>query len=207
MNDFRLADERYAEITVRQMLNHSSECPMKRTTSILLPSVLEDLMDAAVVVSGLRSIVGARSTLALVLTISIAAPATAQSAEDREAIIQTSLDYGEGWYEGNAERMDRALHPELAKRMVYTDRRTGRSRLNQQSAMTLVRSTRAGGGKNAQVADRSSTVTILDVFENAAVVKVDGPEWVDYLHLAKWNGRWVIVNVVWELKPESRGQE
>ncbi len=164
-------------------------------------------MDAAVAIPGLRNILNACVTFAMPLTFVLAAPAAAQSAEDREAIIRTSLDYGEGWYEGNAERMDRALHPELAKRMVYTDRRTGRSRLNQQSAMTLVRSTRAGGGKNAQVADRTSTVTILDVFENAAVVKVDGPEWVDYLQLAKWNGRWVIVNVVWELKPESRGPE
>jgi hypothetical protein len=44
-------------------------------------------------------------------------------------------------------------------------------------------------------------VTILDVFENAASVKVIASEWVDYLHMAKFNGHWVIVNVLWELKP------
>ncbi len=32
---------------------------------------------------------------------------------DREAITATALDYAEGWYEGNAERMERALHPDL----------------------------------------------------------------------------------------------
>jgi hypothetical protein len=27
--------------------------------------------------------------------------------------------------------------------------------------------------------------------------------WIDYMHMAKWNGRWVIVNVLWELKPQA----
>src|SRR5918912_821839 len=66
---------------------------------------------------------------------------------DREAIKATALDYIEGWYEGNAERMERALHPELAKRIVRTDPKTGNSQLGQMSAMTLVLGTRAGGGK------------------------------------------------------------
>lgn len=131
-------------------------------------------------------------------------PAAAQSPEEAKAIKAAALDYGEGWYEANAERMARALHPELAKRMVFTDSRTGRSRLSQQSAMTLVENTRAGGGKDSPVKERHSEVTILDVFENAAVVKVAGPEWVDYLQMAKWNSRWVIVNVLWELRPETR---
>ena len=44
----------------------------------------------------------------------------------------------------------------------------------------------------------SIEVKILDVYENAAVVRIDGPQWVDYLQMAKWNGEWVIVNVLWE---------
>ena len=28
-------------------------------------------------------------------------------------------------------------------------------------------------------------------------------DWVDYLQLAKVDGRWVIVNVLWERKPEN----
>jgi hypothetical protein len=44
---------------------------------------------------------------------------------------------------------------------------------------------------------------ILDVYENAASVKVVASDWIDYLHLAKWNGSWKIVNVLWELKPRQ----
>lgn len=37
---------------------------------------------------------------------------------DRTAIKQAALDYIEGWYEGNAERMEKALHTDLTKRGV-----------------------------------------------------------------------------------------
>ncbi len=121
------------------------------------------------------------------------------SPADQAAIKQTALDYIEGWYEGNAERMERALHPELAKRIVRTNDK-GQSRLNQTSAMNLVRDTREGYGKNTSKDKQQKDVMILDVFENAASVKLVASDWIDYLHIAKFNGRWVIINVLWELK-------
>jgi hypothetical protein len=127
----------------------------------------------------------------------------AASDTDQAAIKQTALDYLEGWYEGNAERMERALHPELAKRIVRTNQE-GHSRLDQMSAMSLVQGTRRGGGKNTPKERQQKDVTILDVFENAASVKVVASDWIDFLHLAKFNGRWVIVNVLWELKPAKK---
>jgi hypothetical protein len=124
----------------------------------------------------------------------------AQTAADSSAIRQTALDYIEGYYDGDGARMERALHPELAKRIVRTNEQ-GRSQLGQMSAMSLVMGTRAGGGKDTPVANRRKDVTILDIYRNAASAKIDASDWVDYLHLAKWNGRWVIVNVLWELHP------
>ena len=137
------------------------------------------------------------------LLFAFASGAHAQSPADAAAIKQTALDYIEGWYEGNAERMERALHPELAKRIVRTNK-DGMSSLNQMSAMSLVQGTKAGYGKKIPKEKQQKDVTILDVFENAASVKVVASDWVDYLQMAKWNGRWVIVNVLWELKPKEK---
>jgi hypothetical protein len=137
------------------------------------------------------------------LLVALATDARAQSQSDAAAIKQTALDYIEGWYEGNTERMERALHPELAKRIVRTDKE-GRSMLGQMSAMSLVQGTGRGGGKQTPKERQQKDVTILDVFENAASVKVVASDWVDYLHMAKAGGRWVIVNVLWELKPEKK---
>ena len=124
---------------------------------------------------------------------------------DKEAIKQTALDYIEGWYEGNPDRMERALSPDLAKRIVRTDPQ-GRSMLQQMSAMGLVQNVKRGGGKNTPKERQQKDLTILDVFENAACVKIVASDWVDYLQLARFNGRWVIVNVLWELKPQPKPQ-
>jgi len=134
---------------------------------------------------------------------SMAAPVSARVEEnaDAAAIKQAALDYAEGWYEGNAERMERALHPELAKRIVRTDAASGRSRLDQMSAMSLVQGTRAGFGTKVAKEKQQKDVTILDVFGGAASVKLVMVDWIDYLHVGKVNGKWVIVNVLWELKP------
>jgi len=76
--------------------------------------------------------------------------------------------------------------------------------LDQMSAMSLVMGTRRGGGKQTPKEKQQKDVTILDVFENAASAKIVASDWVDYLQLARWNGRWVIVNVLWELKPPPK---
>jgi hypothetical protein len=47
-------------------------------------------------------------------------------------------------------------------------------------------------------------VVVLDIYQNAASVRATMSGWLDYLHMAKWNGRWVIVNVLWEQKPPGR---
>src|SRR3954462_15162389 len=109
--------------------------------------------------------------LALFLLVGFA-DARAQSAADTAAIRGTALDYIDGWYAGDGARMERALHPELAKRIVRTDS-LGRSRLDSQSAMTLVQNTRNGGGKDTPAADRHDDVRILDNYQNAASVRVD----------------------------------
>jgi hypothetical protein len=119
---------------------------------------------------------------------------------DAEAIKQTALDYIEGWYDGDAARMERALHPELAKRIVQVDQR-GRSNFGHMGAMRLVQLTRVSDGKNIPKEKQQKDVTVLDIFGNAASAKIIAADWIDYLHLAKWNGKWVIVNVLWEMKP------
>jgi hypothetical protein len=148
----------------------------------------------------------------LVFTTTAAAQTAAQteaqkwnvSEADLAAIKQTALDYCESWYEGNAEKMERALHPDLAKRIVVTDPQSKRSRLDHQGAMRLYQGVRGGGGKNTPKEKQLKDVTVLDVLGNAASVKAVMSDWIDYMHIAKFNGRWVIINVLWEMKPQQQ---
>jgi hypothetical protein len=137
------------------------------------------------------------------LALLVAGPGRAQSPADSAGIRAAALDYTDGWYTGDVARMTRALHPELAKRMVQTDPKSHKSVLNDMGAGKLIGYTRSGGGKDTPVNRRQDEVTILDIYGGAASAKVVATDWIDYLHLTRWNGRWVILNVLWELKPHE----
>ena len=139
----------------------------------------------------------------LLAALALPAVARAQTAADSSAIRATALNYVEGWYDGNAERMSRAVHPELVKRIVVSDTATKHSVIETMGATALVNGTRRGWGKETPANRRQKDVTILDVFGNAASVKSVMADWIDYLQMAKVDGRWVIVNVLWEYKPRS----
>lgn len=94
--------------------------------------------------------------------------------------------------------MERALHPDLAKRIVF--RNNGREQFSHMTAEQLIGATRAGGGTRTPENQRQMDVTILDIFRGTASVKVVAGDWIDYLHIAQYGGRWVIVNVLWEVK-------
>lgn len=129
-------------------------------------------------------------------TAAVSASASAQPQNTEAAIRATAMDYIEGWYAADAERMARALHPELCKRILRRSA-DGSPQLQQMSAMTLVQLTRS---HPAQALGRRD-MKVLDVFRGAASVRLDAGDWVDYLHLAEVEpGRWQIVNVLWELR-------
>lgn len=137
----------------------------------------------------------------LFLSLALPGALRAQTAADSAGIRQAALDYIEGYYTADAARMERAVHPELAKRIVRTSPE-GRQMLGQMSAATLIQGTREGGGRDTPDSLRRKDITILDIYQNAASAKIDASYWVDYLQLAKWRGRWVIVNVLWEMHPQ-----
>ncbi|MBW3572985.1 MAG: nuclear transport factor 2 family protein [Gemmatimonadetes bacterium] len=138
---------------------------------------------------------------ALLFSAALAAPARAQTAADSAAIRATALDYAEGWYTGDGERMGRALHPRLAKRISV--QREGAWQLEEMTAEELSSAAARGGGSRTPQAQRQADVQILDVFGNAASVRVTMAGWIDYMHMARVDGRWQIVNVLWEIKPRG----
>ena len=146
-----------------------------------------------------------RVLLCLFAFLTAVLPLSAQSSADSTAIRSAALDYVEGWYSGDAARMGRALHPELVKRIVVNDTTTRKSVLQNMGASALVNGTRHGYGKSTPRERQQKEVVILDIFGNAASAKSTMADWIDYMHLAKVDGRWVIVNVLWEQKPDRSG--
>ena len=138
-------------------------------------------------------------TAGLVYLFSSAAPVAAQSS-DSASVVAAAKDYIEGWYTGNAERMTRALHPELVKRIQNYDTASKRWIVDNQGASRLINGTARGGGTRTPKERQRTDVRILDIFRRTAVVRVDAGDWVDYLNLVREGDRWLILNVLWELR-------
>jgi hypothetical protein len=136
---------------------------------------------------------------ALLFSLS-ASPLAAQTPADTAGIRAAALDYAEGWFEGNGDRMARAVSPELVKRIVVHDSASGMDMIQGMGSTALVNGTRRGFGKSTPKDKQEKEVRIYDIFRGSAVARVTMTDWIDYLQLARIDGRWVIVNVLWERK-------
>jgi len=110
---------------------------------------------------------------------------------DAAQVKATAEDYIVGWYTGDTARMDRALHPDLVKRILDSEGSNGELRVVTKDRM--VELTAAGGGEDP---DADFEVTVDDVSDTIASVRVLSPEYLDYLHLQKTTDGWKIVNVL-----------
>lgn len=118
-----------------------------------------------------------------------------------KAIEAVAYDYVDGQLEGDAARVSRALHPDLAKRAVTTDP-DEKLALRRMSKAELVELTKQGALKTPK-AEWDRSVRVLDIAGNAAVARVETPWFVDYFHLGRFGERWVIVNALWYPKPKG----
>ena len=119
----------------------------------------------------------------------MAVPMTVVSETERAAIVATVLDYFEGWFDGDAERIERALHPALAKRGPEV-----RSVTKEQ----MVAWTSAGEGKALDPGpERRIDITVVDAHGSIASAVVDSDVYREYVHLVCTDDGWRIVNALW----------
>src|SRR6266508_6176593 len=115
---------------------------------------------------------------------------------DNAAIYQAVTDYYQGWYTPDTKQMAQCLHADLAKRAIKLDE-VGKDYLLHLTKELMIDATEKGGGSNAPANKKNWTISILDKYEEIATVKVICPEYVEYIHLARQDERWQIVNVLY----------
>jgi hypothetical protein len=119
---------------------------------------------------------------------------------DEVAIRMAAMDYEEGWFEGDANRMARCLHPDLAKRGIKLDPVSGKKFLNRLTKEDMVRYTREGGGTDLPREKLYYKVDVMEVFQEVAIVRAESYPYIDYLQLVKDEGQWLIVNILYTVK-------
>ncbi len=116
--------------------------------------------------------------------------------DDAAAIRRCLLDYFEGWFAGDAERMDRALHPGLAKHALGQDANRS-ERLDLTTKDEMVEATRQSVGRQRDVPDRAIRIEIASVSGGIASAIVHSAVYVEYALLARTVDGWRITSTLW----------
>ena len=134
--------------------------------------------------------------LILICIMTLSSTANSQNSanlQEKTAVESTLQDYIEGWYKGDAARMDRSLHDDLIKRIPIKDSANIAMQLRMVPKSRMVELTQKGGGENP---DGEYQIFVDDIQMDIATARVLSLEYLDYLHLVKTTEGWKIVNIL-----------
>lgn len=144
------------------------------------------------------------SALAIVLVTAGAARAQqpANPAADRSAVEAAVRDYVEGFYEGDTVKLQRSVHRDVHKYGFWIPRDSSRyegEAMPFAEFMSYANNFRRRGRPTP--ADAPRRIEIFDVADQTASAKLTAWWGIDYLLLAKYDGRWMIREVLWQSPP------
>ena len=154
-------------------------------------------------------------TKPIALALSLALAAATLSAfrptpldDERAAVERAVLDYVEGIYEVKPELIDRGVHADLTK-FGFWRPQAGASyqggAMNFEQLRELAGKWNEGGKRAGP--DAVKEVVVLDVLDQTAAAKLTAKWGIDYMHLARFDGEWKIVHVMWQSHPEAATEQ
>lgn len=140
----------------------------------------------------------------LVAAVLLTTPALAQGqrAPDTAGVRAAVQDYVEGFYQGDSTRHVRSVSPRVYKYGYYIPRDSTRyvgERMEWPEFHAYDNRVKQQGRFAPASAPRE--ITIFEVLDQTASAKLRASWGVDYLLLARENGRWVITHVLWQTPP------
>lgn len=125
-----------------------------------------------------------------------------QPSDDREAVKQAVLDYVEALYEADSARIERSVHRDLFKLGFERDKDGTYKpyRMTYQELYDLA----GRWNKTGRIPKNSKKeIVVYDVADQTASAKLTAMWGIDYLHLAKFDGKWMITDILWQTPPRS----
>ncbi len=134
-------------------------------------------------------------TLALLASGAAANAQIAPPADDSTAVQATVRNYIEAYYRGDASRMQATLNSHYLKHMIH-----GTIPIREKTGSQMVDEVRTHGPADLPEAQKTETISVLDISGNIASAKLVTPHWVDYMTLSKSGGNWKILAVVQQIE-------
>jgi len=139
----------------------------------------------------------------LILVLAFGLTVFAQTDEDRNSVKQACLDYVEAVYEVNPSKAERSVHPDLVKRGFFIKKGETVYSPHTMTFTELVELTKNYNKKGSLPKDAVKEVVVFDVADQTASAKVTAVWGIDYIHLAKYDGKWKIINILWQSPPKK----
>lgn len=143
------------------------------------------------------------STLLIVvaMTVVAAGPALAEGDGDAKGIEEAVQDYVSALYDLKPELLDGSVSPKLQK-VGYMPAQDGSGLEESWMTFDELRDLAGHLNKDGMFDPETSLrkVTILDHTDMIANVKLEAAWGIDYIHLTKNSGEWMIINVIWEMR-------
>ena len=135
-------------------------------------------------------------TLSLFLLFSLSSQAQdgRTSNDAASAVRATVTNYIQGYFTGDAQRMEQTLHPHYLKHVIHGD-----IPMREKTGADMMKDVRRDGPPNMPTADKTQQVTVLDIVGDMASAKLVTPGWTDYMTLLKVDSDWKILSVVQEI--------
>lgn len=147
--------------------------------------------------------------LALVIGAGLLTIAQGNQSSDKAAIKAAVLDYVEGIYEIKPERIERSVDVTLRKYGFGMNREKKEYYNGSEMNFKQLRRLAANWNKDNKRVDPATgqkDIVILDMLDKTASAKLTAMWGIDYFHLAKEDGKWKIINVLWQSHPPSENQ-
>jgi hypothetical protein len=134
-------------------------------------------------------------TLAMLVYGASASAQSPAKPEDSSAVQAAVRNYIEGYYRGDAVRMQASLDPHYLKHMIH-----GTIPIRERTGSQMVEEVRSHGPADFPEAQKTEQISVLDISGSIASAKLVTPHWVDYMTLSKSGGNWKILSVVQQIE-------
>jgi hypothetical protein len=137
----------------------------------------------------------------LAMGMLIVGDATSDADKDAAAIRQAVLNYVNAAYDVRPELVEESVNPKLQK-VGYISRDGKEYReafMTYDQLKELVSKWNTDGHYDTKTARRD--IKVLDQLDRIAVARLDAEWGVDFFHLSKVDGKWKIMNVIWQTYP------
>jgi hypothetical protein len=129
--------------------------------------------------------------------------AMGQRGADSAAVHAAVADYLAWFYEGDTTRFVRSVRPEIYKYGYDRDQATGRYSGRPWRWPAGVTPASTGSARRQPRANAQREIVVLDVLDQIAVAKLVASWGVDYLMLAKYDGKWMINQALYQSHPPA----